>query len=460
MYPILDFALRRIVCAAFTIFCVTLARADGWILTYDATDVVTIESPDGAEPSRTETRKYFQSIVLSEHTLVVEDERRAIFYDFDRRRTVDLDLASKTYREWSLFSLPDLLHAELMNRNALGAATRAGRIDQVAKFFDRFNCETELRVKSRSHPANSPDPVIEQSALNPGIDFHCEGRKAVRFVPADVRLPAELHHRFVNYLAYSCAIHPRIRDAISATRAIPQELIFTSRASNRETTTTLRLNSSRKSDADSSRLPVGARPAEVTNDPVYQLLEHVREAERRGQRPTRSDAIAFAQSRIDSGDNLDGLMALLEYGLQSGEQLTDEIRRHRKIFEHDAPCQRYLKAFDQSSKAASEQGLAINSAIVRTNLQKAYMLDLQRANHLDRLGKSDEALQEYIKVIRANPFHAGALHDLGMLLTRRYSQPTAWACWDTARRLYPAHPMFKDVTEREERLRAENPDFF
>jgi tetratricopeptide (TPR) repeat protein len=439
--------------------CSTLAHATEWVLTYDAVDVVAIGSPDGVAPSRTETRTYTQTIALSEHIVSVQDERRRLVYDFQRRRFVNLDLASNTYRDLSLFALPDFFEAEIRNRNFLGAAMRAAKVDQASATFRRFDSESELRVESPRHPANSPAPIIEQAEIAGGLEFRHDGRTAVRFVPAAAPIPPGLHPRFINYLAHSCAIHPEIRRRIADTGAIPQELVFTWRAVNRETSTTLRLVSSHASNSNSSKLPATAKPA-AADTPVLQLLEFVNTAEKSGQRPTRADTAKFARSRIEEGQVLDGLLTLLEYGLQTGEQLPDEIRKYRKHYDKDERTQHYLRATDQSSKAACEQSLAINATIDRTNLQKAHILELQRANHLDRLGKSEEALEAYISVVRANPFHAGALHDLGMLLTRTYDHATGWQCWDAARRLYPKHSMFHDVVAREQKLVADHPDFF
>lgn len=445
---------------ALALRCDATVKAEEWVLVYAATEEQQIASPKGDAPPRTERRSYTQTIVLAGHCLVVQDDRQKIIRDFSRRRFVVLNLADKTYDEWSLFSLADFFESELNNRNALGAAMRAAKVDQAAAQFDRFDNESSLRLDSPPNPHNAPPPVIERVKLADGIEFRHRDQTVVRFFPADTALPAGLRRRFVNYLAYSCAIHPEIRRALVATDAVPREMVFTWSNMNRRTTVTLHLTSAGPAQTDSSPLPTDATPAKHAGDPVFQAIAAIRAAERTGHRPSRPEAIAFAESAFADKRPLDGLMALLEHGLQSGEQLTDEIRRHRADFADDIPCQTYLKAFDQSSKAACEQSLAANATLDRTRLQRAYMLDLQRANHLDRLGKTREAMDCYLKVIHANPFHAGALHDLGMLLARAYEHPNAWLCWDTARRLYPDHPMLKDILQREIQLAAGYPDFF
>lgn len=436
------------------------ALASEWLVTYAATEEQAIESSDSTTPPRSESRSYTQTIALAEDSLVVEDDRQKIVHDFAQHRLLILNLASNTYEDWSLFSTVDFFAAELSNRNMLGAGMRAAKVAQAVAQFDRFDNETALRLASAANPHNSPKPVIERVNVDHRIEFRCHERTAVHFTSSKIALPAEIQHRFVNYLAYSCAIHPEIRRAIADSAALPEELVFTWRNVNRVTTTTLRLVSAQPAETDHSALPTNATPAAAKDDPVSQVLVSIHEAERTGRRPTREDAIAFADGAIAKGRPLDGLMALLEYGLQSGEQLPNEIRRHRAKFDADTSCQIYLKAFDQSSQAACERGLAANASIVRTNLRRAYMLDLQRANHLDRLRKASEAQAAYLIVLRANPFHAGALHDLGHLLAHTFNHPTAWRCWDTARHLSPDHPMLKDIAERQQQLISLYPDFF
>ena len=63
-------------------------------------------------------------------------------------------------------------------------------------------------------------------------------------------------------------------------------------------------------------------------------------------------------------------------------------------------------------------------------------------------------------MLRANPYHAGALHDLGMLYLRSYDHSKAWLCWDAARRLYPSHPLMSDVIRIEQEVLKNQPDFF
>lgn len=452
--------ISPIVVTGLALLCVASARADEWLLTYAVSEEQQIGSPDGKTPPENKTRSYQQVVALAENYLVAQDDRQKLIRDFMNRRYRVVDSSTQTYEEWSLFAFVDFLEAELANRNALGAGMRAAKVEPMAAQFTRFDNETALRLESLPHPRNPAEPIIEEAIVENGVELRHDERIVARFTLSHTSLPSHLQHRFANYVAHTWAIHPKIRRAILASGKIPQELRFTVRDVNKITTTTLRLLSAKVSTTDSSVLPPNVAPASHRDDPIFQLLADIRRAEQTERRTSREEMLDFAESSIDAKRPLDAYMALLEYHLQTGEPITEELRRYRKRFESDSVCRTYRRAFDQSSKAACEASLAANASLDRSGLIHAHMLELQRANLLERLGKPSEAKDNFIVVLRANPFHAGALHDLGMLLARSWEHPKAWLCWDTARRLYPEHFMLKSITQREQQLLSRYPDFF
>ena len=87
------------------------------------------------------------------------------------------------------------------------------------------------------------------------------------------------------------------------------------------------------------------------------------------------------------------------------------------------------------------------------------MLDLHRADLLQALGRgrrdittATEQQQQtltaeklFLAVLTANPFLAGAYHDLGALYDQTFRSEMAWLCFDTGRQLSPDHFLFKDI---------------
>ncbi len=452
--------LHSTLLVALTFLSLVSVRATEWLLDYDVTEELRIESTDANTPAETSRRSFHQSVALAPSHLVVKDDRQQLIRDFASRRYHLINPATATYDTFSLFAFVDLLEAELANRNALGAGMRAADVSAMATQFSRFDNETNLRLESLPHPQNPAEPVIEETTVESALEFRHDGHLVARFTPSNTALPSDLQPRLASYLAYTFELHPKIRRRIVASSQIPQELRFTSRTGNRFTTTTLRLRSAASSSTNTSLLPPNAAPANRPDDPVLQLLAHIRRAEQTTPPASREETLAFVRSALDANRPLDALLALIEHQLQTGESIGEELRRLRKRFDSDPGCRTYRGAFDQSSKEACEASLAANATLDRSGLARAHMLELQRANHLARLGRAAEARESYLLVLRANPFHAGALHDLGALLARSWDHPKAWLCWDTARRLYPRHPMLKSIAEREQQLLSRYPEFF
>jgi|GEM_PF-6121717 hypothetical protein len=445
---------------ALTFLGLVSAHADEWLLDYDVTEELRIESTDADTPSETTTHSFRQFVALAPDHLVVKDDRQHLIRDFTRRRYHLINPATATYDTFSLFAFVDFIEAELANRNALGAGMRAAAVDAMATQFSRFDNETNLRLESLPHPQNPGEPVIEETAVESALEFRHDGNLVARFTPSNTSLPPHLQPRLASYLAYTCSLHPKIRRRILASGQIPQELRFTSRTTNRLTTTTLRLRAAAPSPTDTPLLPPNVTLAHHPDDPVLQLLAYIHRAEQTTPPASREETLAFVRSALDANRPLDALLALIEHQLQTGESIGEELRRHRKRFDSDPACRTYRGAFDQSSREACEASLAANATLDRSGLTRAHMLELQRANHLARLGRAAEARESFLLVLRANPFHTGALHDLGALLARSWDHPKAWLCWDTARRLYPRHPMLKSIAEREQQLLSRYPEFF
>ncbi len=451
--------LRRLFAGLFILWALP-AFAGEWVIQFDVNQETTILSPDGKTAPRTEKRHYTETVALHENHLVADDEQWRTIFDFKHGQLIRLNLAHQTYTRGSIYPVAAFFEHELSNRNHLGGALRAAKLSPEPVYFDRFWNETVMHMESAQAPADMPVPKIEATQAGTAQEFRYAGQLVARFTPGSAKLTPVLQHRFVNYLAYQCALHPQIRQALAETGAPPQELTFHVTDTGKTSVTTLHLVSSQAADTDSSVLPADAKPEPIDpQNPLAAVLAACDAVAAKPARPTLAEAVKFADAAIAGGRNLDAVLALLEYGLVSGDQPIEAVKERRAAFT-DPVCQTYFKAFDQSSKEAAERSLHANDSLDRKNLTKAYMLDVQRANLLEAVGRQNEAVPLFLSVLRANPYHTGALHDLGMIYARGYDEYLAWRCWTTARALYPHHPMLRDIDDFERKLVVRQLDFF
>lgn len=301
--------------ATLLVFAGPPVRGKEWILTFVATETIQIKNPD---PAPVETRSYTQTVALGENYLVVQDDRQKLIYDFANRRFHRIGVGSQAFNVyWPLYGEVGGLEESAFERYAHGSFTRNLKGAEKT-LFDRFETESALGVPVQNPAKDDPDPAIEQIKQGDALEFRHDGERVVRVIAGKVPLPAEYQRRFLNYLAYACAIHPKIRPAIARTGAVPDELTFTVLVLRGRRTVTLRLESSAAAESDSSVVPPTARPLLEDRDPFSPILAAVHAAEAAGHRVTRAEAIAFANNAVAHGRFLDAQLALREFGLQSG----------------------------------------------------------------------------------------------------------------------------------------------
>ena len=469
-------ALMAFTCAAAFLFPVHPARAEEWQITYSVTQEQLLKDPQGTAAPKKQERSYILTITLGQQHLAADDGHEKRVYNFARRRMLQLNLDKHEYDDWSLYSNIGSRVREIQNRFAIGASWRATKF-AAQEYFGRFDNETNLGIVLPEMKLDEPEPVIEREDLpGGGLDFRHDGLSVVQFIPATTALPVLFSPRFASFLAYECNIHPKIRRQLAVADGIPRLLVTHWRLGNQQNTATYRLKSVERLATDSTVVPANFRPAPHQEGPfkeLFHVISLVRDPVYVKQRITRDGAGQFAKDVIAAKRPLDACLALIEYGLQSGEQNPDDLRQYKREFEQDNQCRLYLASLDQSSDEACRKSLASCESIDRTGLRKAYMLDLQRADLLQILGRgrggaTTPAEQNqtvtaetlFLKVLAANPFLAGAYHDLGALYDETFRSSLAWLCFDTGRQISPDHRLLKDITTLEQRFQHDFLDYF
>lgn len=177
--------------------------------------------------------------------------------------------------------------------------------------------------------------------------------------------------------------------------------------------------------------------------------------------------MVFCTRALQEKRLVDAMLGAFEYVIQTGESLPGIVDSVKKQLKDDKNAQKLKRAMGSpSSVAEAKTFLAdLNSLNLKGN-KRAYLLDLFRANLYSYIETENpkEPVQDpsklFLKVLAENPFLTGAYKDLGIYYFNRYKMVEAWECWDTARSFYPRHPMLSIVTEIEERLQNEVPEFF
>ncbi|MGH8020176.1 MAG: hypothetical protein ACREIA_18240 [Opitutaceae bacterium] len=468
-------------CAACSA-CFQQAAADEWQLGLRVTRT-TITSPavkpspvtDGSsapvtntsapEAPLTETHITEEQVSFGGGHMVIADEEKTKIYDFTAKRYFVLPAAADDYEDISLYALCAFRVRELQNRLFLGEAMGSAGVQADNVSFDRLDMESLFGLELPNKPSRAagitakPGEAFARNALADGtVTFSREGRAVTSFTPGSIRLSGARRRHWERYIVHACHIHPRIRSQIIAGGHLPGRLEFSAKDMNRTEKIAIEfIGTASAPDRAPARRLAGRTPRPPG---AAKELEAIVTRAASTAPPTKADAIAFARKAIAEDRPLDGLLALLEYGLQSGDQPTGEIRRHNDVFKEDSQCRRFFSGGPQSTKEERERTLAAYDSIEREGLEKACVLDILRANMLAPLGKPAEAKRLFLAALEANPFLSGVYNDLGNLYYHAYNMAAAWVCWDAGRRLHPDHPLLESATDLERRLERDFPALF
>ncbi len=409
-----------------------------------------------------EEREYTWTVELgSDYHVLTADEGREI-YDFRAGRAFMRSGTAQELSDHNLHALVAFRVNELQNRVSLGAMFRAVGVKDARVSFDAFDSESLFGLQIPGvGTLDSPkaQPACKLRKGRQGLtEFVREGRVVAAYRHGTLAVPEEWRRPWERFLVYACSVHPSVRETLMKDGRIPQRLEYSA------------INTFQRSDyvVDFVSAEIGEerRPAEriageICRSPVpSKRLRDILARLPDSTAPSRQAAVEFADRAIHEGRAIDAMLALVEHTLQSGESMADEIRARVDVFNHDDRCRQYFSSGDQSSREACEQSEKGYAAIDRTALEKAYVIDIMRANALTGLNRLDEAEAFFLAALEANPFIGGVYNDLGGLYYGSYDMSAAWVCWDTARRLYPGHKMLEGVTDLEQRLQKDFPIFY
>ena len=445
--------------------------ASGTIKTIDPGETEASATSNGptTQPARKRTKTGKVTVILGDDYFVMDDEGQRAIYNFKTKRLVLLDTAKSTVRDDSLFLIVGFNDMEFQNRIMLHSILSQVTEDEGEESFssdDAFNLEAAFKVNLSSldsprvlEAAKKLAPTQIKSTTKAGATIFTNASKEVTRVEYSKRVTSKTYSKtFSRFLLYSCTIHPTIRTQIEARDRVPSKLFYTIKGMQGENRATWTLISSSFKMGDSSVVSDMYKPAHDPSNPLDVLLKR---SLSQGDAPTKKAAIELADKAMTEGNPLEAFLALMEYGLQTGEQLTGHLGKVVQAGKTDRQFRLYGASMGRArSKEQMEKKVELIDMIDRTVLTKGYVLDISKANFVTSLGRMGEARELFLGVLAENPFIAGVYKDMGDLYYRGYNMAPAWRCWNAARRLAPNHSLLKTVTNLEHRLLKKHPEYF
>lgn len=136
------------------------------------------------------------------------------------------------------------------------------------------------------------------------------------------------------------------------------------------------------------------------------------------------------------------------------------LSQHRDAIQGDASAQLLIANLNPRDKATAQAAAQVLADLHSHADSMKYVLDVFEGNTRLGLGGKPDGADQLLGALGVNPYLLGAWKDLGDSYYRGFHVDKAWACWDSARRINPHHPLLQPVTDMEGRLRASFPEYF
>ena len=400
-------------------------------------------------------KHYEVDATLGDTWMIVRNGAHTSFFDFDRRRHVEIDEPTHTRIDFSLYDAAGFRVMELANRQNLAKMMAASKITQAQAQFDPVDVEHILAIQDKpGSPLKVDTEGRDTVFLNGTRVLARESTQATPVPPAQARMFAQL-------VRYTWGGHPQILAALAQANAIPATLALTT-VNGVTTTTVVKVSSVRPSSAgpiDVAAIPL--RPDAAAKTPVDHILA-------RGDTFTAADVAAARQRAHDQPvaafqdkRPLDAWLAILEWMLTTGEAPPALDAAQKAALTADPSVTALNAALAPHPDKGDMQHAIEQLEALRAHAQsQGYMLDLFIANDRASLGDRKAARDGLVAVLQAHPFIAGAYKDLGDNLLMSYDASNAWRCWDLGRRIAPGYQNFEAVNQFEANLATQHPEYF
>lgn len=439
--------LRLVLAALVGTMTVSIGSAHP-VLSFDETE--DLQAPKGAN-FQSSKRDSQISVTLAHRYLIVDSPGHREIFDFETRRRYHLDLAAKTYDEFSLFAQLGFVLIEAQNRVVLNRALSA------ANLLDDMRMPPMVEHLF-SVPVPGGEADIDTEKSDGGTVYRWQGHDLLSISDASRPLPGEYQREYWRWLRINFGGHPKIYTELKDRSGVP-ELLRIVRADKGVTTVTLRLKSVTNSTAAMYTLE-GFSRSTPSAEP-YLTLRHLDGDASAALAAKIAATRRDLESSIAAGKGFDAFLAFMALTNSAGDAAGPLPPQATDLFRSDANVKAVAAVVQARSKEEAENAVkTLTELRGETTANHAYILEVFTANHELDLRRTQDAERHFLSALAKNPYLTGAWFDLGNLYYATFRTPEAWACWDAARALNPRHSLRQRVDAMEQRMLTERPEFF
>ncbi len=406
------------------------------------------------DKSGKETTANYQTVTIFPEKVSIKDKRTETIYDLRHKKVIILNLGAKTFFVTSLYAVPGFNMAEKANRAALTQSLLANSA-APKDVPDAFDLDMQFGGKYR--PQDVEGLLSGGDPTKKSYQFRGEDIAAYELTATEI--PGSLRKAYGNYLAYAMTAHPVIRNDLQATGKAFGSLRLTNRdiapalTDKYYTTSLMKVISE-----EPPNVPAGYKPGLAGKDALVQILT---------AKPvtTAPAELAAIKQLYTDKQYTDAAIAFLGYTAAYGSSGIEELKPVLAGLTKEAPPESRVKEIlglcsAQPSPQSAGQVVQFLKQLQATKPQQAHNLAGCLGLYQQTAGQLNDAQMTRMAALLRNPGLVGVMKDLGDGFYGQYDTFAAWALWDRARALNPAHPATRDITVLEQHIIKDMPDFF
>lgn len=454
--------LTRAIVAAALLSLTLPATASGEVLRFEVTQSLTEFAKAKAGTDNKSVKKGVRTVGLGNRAFFLQESGTdKLIYDFNTRKIHRVDTKANTYTESSLYANVAFRRAEFDNRMRLRQILQ--RMAPTSQQYDPVQLACLFGLVP---PTDKSFALLKRSTQGTTTTYTYKGKPLSSYKLSSQKLSPSMVPILSQYYMYSLNLHPTVRLGLVKSGYYAGDLSYT--LENPPVLEEKEAHKLLKVESISADCTTGSAHRVIRpENPLKAVLERSQQLGGKPSANFREDSMVFCTRALQEKRLVDAMLGAFEYVIQTGESLPGIVDSVKKQLKDDKNAQKLKRAMGSpSSVAEAKTYLADLNSLNLKGSKVAYLLDLFRANLSSYIQTENpkEPVQDpqklFLKVLTVNPFLTGAYKDLGIYFFNRYKMVEAWECWDTARSFYPRQPMLSTVTEIEERLQIEVPEFF
>lgn len=427
------------------------------------------------EPEPTGTKKSNAEIVLYPDAFSLRRENEEFIYDFGKKVLYAVNHSDKTIQETPLYPFP-LFENQEKNFQARNMVLIASLI--ASKKITQPMPELEVvdldMLYGGDKTAEASGKTITPGESNGEKTFSHGKRTLASYTESGTPVPADLRKTYERMLVYIFNIHPAIRHAIADDPNFFSTLKFTNRD----------LTSTTNSSYTVGDLAPSTESAPVIHQKDYKKIysadERLNVVIERSmlEIPSFNDCKKQLESYVQKGQMVEAVFMFYQMATMfppgDVEQNMPALAASLKSALNDPLAARVMAAARSNASTPEELKQAIETLDegAKAAPETGFVAEIAKANHIRNVyGKKQGVSEEerklleqsrdmYLAALHKNPWHAGAYADLGNAYYADFEIPTAWICWENARRLNPGLPQNQNIQSMEQRIPQDFPEYF